>query len=401
MQTTQYKETKIGKIPTDWEVKKLGSITKITAGGTPSTTVMKYWGGNIKWMNSGELNLKFIYNVTGRITQEGLENSSTKIIPAKCILIGLAGQGKTRGTVAMNMVELCINQSIAAIYPSGYFVEEFLYFNLDSRYSEIRLLSTGDGGRGGLNLSILNALQIPIPPLPEQQKIAEVLSTWDEAIQQTQKLITALEKRNKGLAFALIKENKNATNILPLGKFLKFTPRPVDKPKDAYLSLGLRSHGKGVFQKPDTDPNSVDMDTLYEVKENDFIVNITFAWEQAVAIVNKSDEKGLVSHRFPTYTIDSKIVSIEFFRHFILEKNFKYQLDSISPGGAGRNRVLSKKDLLKLKVTIPSLDEQVKIADVLNTADAELKQQKQKLAALQVEKKGLMQQLLTGKVRTI
>lgn len=83
-------------IPNDWEVKKIGKMTKTTAGGTPSTSIKEYWGGDIKWMSSGELNFKKIYDVEGRITDVGLKNSSTKLIPAKCILVGLAGQGKTR-----------------------------------------------------------------------------------------------------------------------------------------------------------------------------------------------------------------------------------------------------------------------------------------------------------------
>ena len=97
----------------EWEVKKIGQIAEnVTAGGTPSTTEKEYWGGTIRWMNSGELNYKIVNEVQGRITEKGLRNSSTKVIPPKSVLIGLAGQGKTRGTVAMNMIELCINQSI-------------------------------------------------------------------------------------------------------------------------------------------------------------------------------------------------------------------------------------------------------------------------------------------------
>lgn len=401
--TTQYKNTPIGPIPTDWEVKKLGDLTNITAGGTPSTTNPAFWGGNIRWMNSGELNLKFVYEVEGRITDEGLKSSSTKIIPLRSILIGLAGQGKTRGTVAMNMIELCTNQSIASIYPSESFNEYFLYHNLDSRYNEIRLLSTGDGGRGGLNLAILKSLQIPLPPLPEQQKIAEVLSTWDKAIQETDAIIKKLEDRNKALAFSLLRGkmvSKNSKEIA-LSKFLIFTPREIDKPTENYLALGIRSHGKGLFHKPDSDPKAIAMDKLYEVKENDFIVNITFAWEHAVAIVSKEDVGGLVSHRFPTYEIDTNQVKVEYFRHLILQPFFRKMLENISPGGAGRNRVLSKKDLLKLKVSIPTLEEQNAIAEILNTANQEVKQYQQKLEALKLQKKGLMQQLLTGKVRTV
>lgn len=173
------------------EVTPIGEFTGCTSGGTPSTTVPSYWGGDIRWMNSGELNLKIVKEVDGRITKKGLENSSTRIIPVKCVLVGLAGQGKTRGTVAMNLVELCTNQSIAAIFPSSAFVPEYLYYNLDSRYNEIRSLSTDVGGRGGLNLTIIKSIPVPLPDIQEQTAIATILSDMDADI-------TALEqKRDK------------------------------------------------------------------------------------------------------------------------------------------------------------------------------------------------------------
>ncbi|WP_037056603.1 restriction endonuclease subunit S [Ralstonia pickettii] len=162
-----------------WEVTKIGRFTDCTAGGTPSTLIAGYWGGNIRWMNSGELNLRRVYEVEGRITTAGLNNSSTKLIPSGCVLIGLAGQGRTRGTVAMNYVELCTNQSIAAIFPNPSFSSEYLYQNLDSRYEELRELSSGGGGRGGLNLTLIKGLEIPFPSVEEQTAIAEVLSDMD------------------------------------------------------------------------------------------------------------------------------------------------------------------------------------------------------------------------------
>jgi len=174
----------------EWEVKRIGDFTDCTAGGTPSTRIAEYWGGKMRWMSSGELNLKRVYEVEGRITEAGIVNSSTKFIPEKCVLIGLAGQGKTRGTVAMNYVELCTNQSIAAIFPNASFVPEYLYYNLDARYDELREMSAGDGGRGGLNLKIINAIPIPFPPLPEQTAIAAVLSDMDAEL-------TALEARRE------------------------------------------------------------------------------------------------------------------------------------------------------------------------------------------------------------
>ncbi len=184
-------QTRLPGFSGEWEVRRVGDFTDCTAGGTPSTSIGKYWGGKIRWMSSGELNLKSVHEVEGRITEMGLSNSSTKIIPEKCVLIGLAGQGKTRGTVAMNHVELSTNQSIAAIFPNSAFVPEYLYYNLDSRYDELREMSAGDGGRGGLNLTIIKAISIPFPPMPEQTAITAILSDMDTELAALQ------ERRSK------------------------------------------------------------------------------------------------------------------------------------------------------------------------------------------------------------
>ena len=147
-QEIRFKDNNDKKFP-DWTNLKISDIAKVTAGGTPSTLNDSYWNGDIRWMNSGELNLKKVFEVENRITKAGLKNSSTKLIPKHSILIGLAGQGKTRGTVAMNYVELCTNQSIASILPNNKnYNSDFLYHNLDFRYEELRSLSKGDGGRG-------------------------------------------------------------------------------------------------------------------------------------------------------------------------------------------------------------------------------------------------------------
>ncbi len=185
----------------EWEERKFGQISKnITAGGTPNTSKSDYWNGNIRWMNSGELNYKKVYEVQGRITEKGLQNSSTRLIPIHCVLIGLAGQGRTRGTVAMNMIELCTNQSIAAIFPNEeIFNSNFLYHNLDSRYDELRRISTGGEGRGGLNLQIIKSLKIKLPSLPEQQKIAACLSALDEEITSQSQRVAGLAVHKKGL----------------------------------------------------------------------------------------------------------------------------------------------------------------------------------------------------------
>ena len=396
-QKTQYKQTPIGLIPQDWEVKTLTEIGKVVTGNTPSRKDLTLWNGDFCWVTAKDFKEKYIYDSIEKITERGCKNA--RILPKGAVLITCIA---SIGNNAIAAVPLATNQQINSIIVSNDTSNEWLYYQLDFFKQKLGLLASKTAVPL-VNKSDFEKLQIPLPPLPEQQKIAEILSNWDKAIQEVQLLIKKLEVRNKALAFSLLRGrlvNKNSRKI-SLSKFLTFTPREIEKPTENYLALGIRSHGKGIFHKPDSDPKAIAMDKLYEVKENDFIVNITFAWEHAVAIISKEDEGGLVSHRFPTYVIDQKTVSVEFFRHIILQPFFKQMLDNISPGGAGRNRVLSKKDLLKLEISVPSLEEQTVIAEVLNTAQQELKQYEEKLKALQQQKKGLMQQLLTGKIRTV
>jgi type I restriction enzyme, S subunit len=188
----------------EWEVKRIGEFTDCTAGGTPSTAIPTYWGGEIRWMSSGELNLRTVSEVEGRITEEGLRNSSTKMIPENCILIGLAGQGKTRGTVAINTVPLCTNQSIAAIFPNAMFAPRFLYYNLDSRYDELRELSAGDGGRGGLNLTLIRSIAVPFPCIAEQTAIAEILSDMDAELAALDTKLSKARQMKQGMMQELL-----------------------------------------------------------------------------------------------------------------------------------------------------------------------------------------------------
>lgn len=178
-----------------------------------------------------------------------------------------------------------------------------------------------------------------------------------------------------------------------LSSFLTPIARDRKKPSEGYKGLGLRSHGKGTFLKEQEDPEKNSMETLYEVKRDDLIVSITFAWEGAIAIAGSSDDGALVSHRFPTYIFSKDRTLPEFFKFKIVDKQFVYKLGVISPGGAGRNRVMNKADFLKLKVFLPKLDEQQKIADCLDSVDALIAAQGRKVEALKAHKKGLMQQL--------
>lgn len=189
----------------EWKRCLLGDVADLTAGGTPSTSRDDFWNGNIRWMNSGEINLRYVWEVEGRITKAGLNNSSAKLIPANSVLIALAGQGKTRGMVAINKIETTTNQSIAAIIPDNKKLNYlYLFFDLDNRYEELRLLSGGNNGRGGLNLTHLKNLEIYLPSLQEQAKISQTLETCDKEIDLLSRKLDALKKQRKGLMQKLL-----------------------------------------------------------------------------------------------------------------------------------------------------------------------------------------------------
>ena len=160
------------------------STKEIITGGTPSTTVDKYWGGSIPWLASTEIHQKIITRATKNITNMGLNNSSAKMAPKDSVLIALAGQGKTRGTAAFLAYPMALNQSLAALVAADETDSKFLYYLIENMYLELRELSSGDGGRGGLNKTLIKNINIRLPrEIKEQHAIAEVLTAMDEEIE--------------------------------------------------------------------------------------------------------------------------------------------------------------------------------------------------------------------------
>jgi type I restriction enzyme S subunit len=258
----------------------------------------------------------------------------------------------------------------------------------------------------GIRQTELRRVEITLPPLTEQRGIANVLKHWNLAIDYTNKLIAAKAKCKRGLMQQLLTGKRRFQEfggqewkLMSISDFTIPAIRIRPKPDKTFLALGIRSHGKGTFLKTDFDPAKIEMTELYEVRENDLIVNITFAWEGAIAIAKADDTGALVSHRFPTYEFNTELAIPEYFRHVIVQKWFVERLGLISPGGAGRNRVMSKREFGKLEVLMPSVEEQCRIAKVLNACDKEIDLLKQQLNAVKRQKRGLMQKLLTGQIR--
>lgn len=163
---------------TEW--KELKDVCRLVTGATPSTSKKEYWeNGTIPWMSSGEVNNKRIFYTEEKITELGYQSSSTTLVPIHSVVIALAGQGKTRGKVAITEIELCTNQSLCSLICGTSMNYKFLYYYLDGKYEELRAISNGDGTRGGLSLRLLAPYKIPVPPMEVQERIVKVLDNFD------------------------------------------------------------------------------------------------------------------------------------------------------------------------------------------------------------------------------
>lgn len=159
---------------------KIGDVADLKAGATPKTSNPEFWeNGTIPWMSSGEVNQGKVTYTEKKITELGYNSSSTKILPSETVVIALAGQGKTRGTVAITQIPLCTNQSLCGICAKDELNSMYLYHYLKSRYEDLRAISNGDGTRGGLNLKMIANYDIPLPPLEVQMKIVNILDKLD------------------------------------------------------------------------------------------------------------------------------------------------------------------------------------------------------------------------------
>lgn len=184
----------------DWEEKKIDDVATCFAGATPSTKIPEYWeDGTIRWMSSGEVNNGQIHDTEKRISQLGFDKCSTKMVKPNTVVMALAGQGKTRGMVAITRVPLCTNQSLCAIETNDDICDDYLYQYLQTQYNNLRLISSGDGIRGGLNLKLVGDYAILVPCLAEQQKIADCLLSLDEVIEKQKAILAAWEELKKGL----------------------------------------------------------------------------------------------------------------------------------------------------------------------------------------------------------
>lgn len=402
------------RVVANWPAGRLGDVASLTLGGTPSTEVPAFWGGRIPWMASGDVNLREVFAVPGRISELGLRSSNATLVLPPAVAIGLAGQGKTRGTVACTHIELCTNQSIALVKGDEQSAHtRFLFHNLAARYEELRARSSG-GGRGGLSKAILEALPIRMPPLQEQCRIAEILDTVDDAIRQTERVIAKLEQMKAGMLHDLLTRGIDDNGEVrdperypeqfkdsPLGRIPKgWSHTPIATLIELLDHMRVPVNGDERAGRPGTVP-------YYGANGQQGWIDRPLFDEPLILLA----EDGGNFEEFATRPIAYRISGpawVNNHAHIIraaaqTDQGFLFwslvHKDIRRYIAGGTRSKLTQGELLSIELAAPPESEQRRIAERLDHHQSQLRQEAIALEKLRATKQALADDLLTGRVR--
>lgn len=202
-------------------------------------------------------------------------------------------------------------------------------------------------------------VSIPLPPLDEQRRIVARLDAVAALVEDRQRLLAATDRDLDAILRKAFEKVTDGADMLPMEKVAPLVRRPVDvHPDKRYPELGVRSFGRGTFNKAALEGTAVGSKRLYRIAARDLVFNIVFAWEGAVAIVKNEDDGRVGSHRFLTCVPDPAIATVDFLVYFFLTPEGLRNLGEASPGGAGRNRTLGLKKLAAIEVPVPPIEKQ-------------------------------------------
>jgi len=406
-----HRETPIRKIPKDWEIEKLNKVFDVYGGTTPSTLNKEYWDGKILWVTPTDitrLNGNIYLNETEKkITDRAVEECSLSILHKDTLLLTSRA---TIGFTAINTKPVTINQGMTALTPKDkskvYSLFYAYYFQLLKPYLE--QLGAGSTFREVSRSSIKN-IQLPLPPLPEQKKIAEILSTVDKAVEKVDEAIEKTERLKKGLMQELLtkgighKEFKNTEigripkewEVIKLGDEELTEIIMGQSPPSATYNRNDEGipflQGKAEFGEIYPSPIVFCSEPIKIAEPNDILISVRApVGDVNIAPFRCCIGRGLASIRPKNHKIHHLYL-------FYFLKSQKRKMDGLSSGSTFK--AIKKEDIENFLLPLPPLPEQKKIAEILGTVDKRLELLRKKKEKLERVKKGLMDDLLSGKKR--
>ncbi len=383
-----YRQTEVGVIPDDWEVVKLNEKAFIQRGkfSPRPRNNPKYYHGKYPFVQTSD-----VVNSKGKITSysqtlndKGLAVS--KLFPYGTILMTVAANIGFTGILARDMA---CPDSLVGIQCKKSLYNKFLNFYFIYNQKKIDYLAE-EAAQKNINLSILNNLRIPMPPKQEQQKIADILTTWDNAINQQTTLIEKKQQLKKGLMQQLLTAKTRFSEFSDDWEIVKLCDIVKINKGKQLNKAGLSKIDKypvvngGISPSGYTNKWNVEKDTITISEGGNSCGYVNF-------ITSKFWSGG---HCYSVTKINPNTVN-KFLFQFL---KFKERLIMNLRVGSGLPNI-QKKDINLFKIKLPPTKEQQKIAQVLTLADDEITKLQTELVLLKTQKKGLMQQLLTGKIR--
>lgn len=392
-------------LPKGWQRSTIGDCTKFLSGNTPSKENLAYWSGDFPWVTVKDMKTPWIHNTGLKLTQSGKAASS--VAPSNSILVVTRGMALLKDLpVSMAMRDVAFNQDIKAIVPNDYLDPRFFAYQLLSRKHDVLgLVDTAGHGTGKLDTDLLKSVEIVLPPLPEQRRIANILATWDQAIAATERLISNSRKQAQSLVHHLLLKPALQARwpMLPISEISTRVQRRIDS--DEVLSVLMISSSSGFVRQDEKYSRFMagkSLDNYVLLEEGEFAYNKgnSKRYEFGCIFPLKSYERGLVPHVYVCFRLNPPCAP-GFFEQLFAADYLHDQLGALVNTGVRNNGLLNIRphDFLACKVPVPSLEEQTRIADTLAIATQWIEKQEAMLACLKQEKVALMATLLTGKRR--
>lgn len=396
------------KIPNGWSVKRLGEMGKFVSGGTPDTENPEYWNGDIIWLTPSEITklpTRFVSDSERKITVAGLKNSSAVLLPVGSLIVCTRA---TVGDCCINTKEVSTNQGFKNLIPGNSNID-FLYYLISSHKTDLIRKACGSTFLE-ISKHDIEKLKYPVPPLAEQGRIAEILGCWDLGIETLSALIDAKKQRKKGLMQKLL----TAKIRLPgysdkwekktLGKITVPVIETVGKKQVVTMSISAKIGFVPQAEKFGKDISGEQYSKYILLPKGAFAYNKgnSKTYPQGCAFRLKNYDEAAVPNVFICFIAKEDCIVPELLEHFFAGNYHGNQLRKVITSSVRDNGLLnlSEDDFYKMELYIPSaLSEQKAIADVLSKADEEIDLLTKKLSLLREQKKGLMQQLLTGQIR--
>jgi type I restriction enzyme S subunit len=415
-----------------WKTNRLDEIGSIFSGSTPSTSIHSFWDGDIVWVTPNDLsklNTPYLHDSAKRITEKGIRGCSSHLLPAGSLVMSSRAP---IGYVAIPTVEFCTNQGCKSIKLKDAFHSEFTYYNVLFNIHKIKSLGEGTTF-AEISKTALSTIEISFPTaVSEQAKIAEILSTVDLAIEQTETLIAKQQRIKTGLMQDLLTRGIDENGNLRTEQTHKFKDSPLGripveweeggfndyviseagiKPgpfgssltKDIHVQLGYRIYGQeqvigGNLDVGDyyiTEKKYVEM-KAFSVRAGDVLISLVGTIGH-VLVIPEQHHPGVINPRLLRFRPNPKLCLSEFLKALLLSQHLKLQLETFATGGT--MPVLSAGIIRKLSIVIIGVAEQKRITEVLTRSERSVLSHFERLNKLRSLKSALMQDLLTGKKR--